>query len=630
MASNPIDSIAARLGIDIDDEERGFVADEQLRMVWAHAAAGTVLATVFAVLMAFHFREAVGATLVDIWIGIKILVAAIRVAQAQAFRREGSAGGEAWRRRTYALLALDGLIFGIAGFALVGLDHPTAALSIASLCGIACVAAFGLQVDRLATAAYIGPIILPTAVGCFFRGDAFGFYCGAGLTLFMLQAHISASRSAVRLAEVFLLRKHAARISAERSDALALAQRQSAAKSQFLGTVSHELRTPIHGMLGVARLVHVESTDPLVKHRMELVESSGTHLLSLVTDLIDVSRIDSGQMRVHRIVFDLYSEIERVADIYAVRAAEKGLAFTLDSALTGPTWVVGDPARTRQVLHNLLGNAVKFTNEGWIQLGVSLGEKPGDVTFRIRDTGIGISEEDQKTVFDAFRQIAPKAEGRRQGTGLGLTIAHEIAQLLNGHIALRSKPGFGSIFEFSLRLDPAAEPPSQPAGATSIAQEEEGGFRILVVEDNDVNFLIASSMLANLGHQVERAVDGADAVKRALRDIDRPELILMDCMMPGMDGFDATRSIRTQELAMGLSRVPIIALSAIVDEEMGQRAIACGMDDTLGKPFSNDDLRRAIRPWLALQQSERDGALAGILGADLAGERGRLPDGSSA
>ena len=136
--------------------------------------------------------------------------------------------------------------------------------------------------------------------------------------------------------------------------------------------------------------------------------------------------------------------------------------------------------------------------------------------------------------------------------------------------------------------------------------------RILLVEDNDVNFLIASSMLANQGHQVERASDGAEAVRRGLREIDRPDLILMDCMMPTMDGFEATRSIRIQETAMGLARVPIIALSAIIDEDMGRNAINAGMDDTLGKPFSNEDLRRVIRPWLALRESERQGALEGL------------------
>jgi signal transduction histidine kinase len=258
-----------------------------------------------------------------------------------------------------------------------GSDINTASLVTASLCCVACVATFGLQVSKVATGAYVVPIVVPMVIGMLVRADPFGIYGAIGLSMFLAQLLITASRSDAKLSEVFLLRIHSARISAEKVQALELVQRQSSVKSQFLGTVSHELRTPIHGMLGVARLVHVETTDPLVKKRMELVEASGTHLLGLVTDLLDISRIESGQMRIQRIAFDLSSEVERVADIYAVRAAEKGLAFTMDSHLTGSTWVIGDPVRTRQVLHNLLGNAMKFTHKGWVHLMVRPGRCPG-------------------------------------------------------------------------------------------------------------------------------------------------------------------------------------------------------------------------------------------------------------
>ncbi len=474
-------------------------------------------------------------------------------------------------------------------------------------------ATFGIQVSKVATAAYVVPIIAPMVLGMVLRGDAFGAYGGIGLTLFLVQVLITAGRSHAKLSEVFLLRIHAARISAEREQALELAQRQSAVKSQFLGTVSHELRTPIHGMLGVARLVHVESGDVVVKKRMELVEASGTHLLRLVTDLIDVSRIESGQMRIQRLVFDLRSEVERISDIYSVRAAEKGLVFTLDSRIEGSIWVTGDPVRLRQVLHNLLGNAIKFTKKGWIHLMVWYGTQPGEIHFEVRDTGIGISEEDQKLVFDAFRQVGSHIDARRQGTGLGLTIAHELAQLLGGGISLKSRPDFGSVFDFWVRLESATKPRSYDGPTDPLAGEGvDICARILLVEDNDVNALIAGSMLANQGHQVERVADGAEAVRRALREIDRPDLVLMDCMMPTMDGFEATRSIRAQEEAMGLSRLPIIALSAIIDEETSRQSLAAGMDDSLGKPFTNDALRDVMRPWLALRESARQGALEGL------------------
>jgi signal transduction histidine kinase/FixJ family two-component response regulator len=539
------------------------------------------------------------------------------------FRRRGFPGGSGWRQATYWLLALDGAVWGIAGLWLMGEDINTASLVTASLGCVACVATFGLQVSKVATGAYVVPIVVPMVLGMLFRADPFGVYGAIGLSLFLAQLLITANRSDAKLSEVFLLRIHAARISVERAQALELAQRQSAVKSQFLGTVSHELRTPIHGMLGVARLVHVESADPLVKKRMELIEGSGTHLLGLVTDLLDISRIESGQMRIQRIAFDLSSEVERVADIYAVRAAEKGLAFTMDSHLTGSTWVVGDPVRTRQVLHNLLGNAMKFTHKGWVHLMVRPGALPGKVHFEVRDTGVGISEEDQKVVFNAFSQVGTQAAGRRQGTGLGLTIAHEIAHLLGGDITLKSKPGFGSIFDFSAQFQPALEPSMRPARTDDLARADiEICARILLVEDNDVNALIAGSMLANQGHQVERVADGAEAVRRALREIDRPDLILMDCVMPSMDGFEATRSIRAQEAAMGLPRVPIIALSALIDEDTGRNSAEAGMDDALGKPFSDEDLRKVMRPWLALRQSERQGVLDGVERRDSVDENG--------
>ncbi len=607
-----LQDIADRLGVQLDRETREKVADEQLRMVWSHATVATLIASAFAVIAAYHLVGVVAVGLIQFWITLKLVVAALRVTQARTFARRGQPGGKFWRLSTYWLLAVDGSAWGVAGFWLMGTSIDTASLATASLCCVACVATFGFQVNRIATAAYVGPIVLSMLLGMLMRADSFGIYGAIGLSLFMVQVLITAKNSQSKLSEVFLLRIHTAHISAERAQALELAQRQSAAKSQFLGTVSHELRTPIHGMLGVARLVHVESADVLIKKRMELIEASGTHLLGLVTDLIDVSRVESGQMRIQQIPFDLRIEIERVADIYALRAAEKGLAFTLDSEVESATWVIGDPARLRQVLHNLLGNAIKFTQKGWIHLMVRSAGEPGEIHFEVRDTGIGISDEDQRVVFQAFQQVGA-AEGRRHGTGLGLTIAHEIAHLLGGGITLTSRPGFGSVFDFWIRFEQIDEPRFESRKADLLAVDGvDVCARILLVEDNDVNALVAGAMLANQGHQVEHVSDGVEAVKRALREIDRPDLILMDCMMPTMDGFDATRSIRAQEVAMALPRLPIIALSAIIDEDTGRATLDAGMDDSLGKPFTNDQLRRVMRPWLALRESERQGSLQGL------------------
>jgi CheY-like chemotaxis protein len=357
----------------------------------------------------------------------------------------------------------------------------------------------------------------------------------------------------------------------------------------------------------------VESGDPLIRKRMELIETSGTHLLSLVTELLDITRIESGQMRLQSVEFDLNAEVSRVADIYTVRAAEKGLSFTLESKVAGPCWVIGDPARTRQVLHNLLGNAIKFTHKGWVHLMFEMRSTDGEACFEVRDTGLGISDEDQGSIFNAFRQVGMACASRMEGTGLGLTIAREIARLLGGDITVSSKLGFGSIFRFTARLTPVekrspvarAEPSALPPPTTLPS-------RILLVEDNDVNALIASSMLANQGHRVERVADGVEAVRRALRQVDRPDLVLMDCMMPLMDGFEAARSIRIQERALGLERIPIIALSALLHEEGEQRCADAGMDDALIKPFTDAALRQIVAEWLPLNAPQHQGSMQDI------------------
>ncbi len=601
------------IDLELSQEERGRVTNEQLKLVWSHASVGSLVATAFAFVMAYQFRDVVSPAWLVGWLVLKVAVVAPRSVMASVYKRRGFPHGDAWRVPTYWLLGLDGIVFGIAGFWLMRFDVTTMSMAIASLGCVACVAAFGFQASKRATAAYAAPIIAPMVLGLLLRGDATGLYYAVGLSMLLASILISVGRTDAKMREVFELRIHAAKVSAERAHALELVRRESAAKTQFLGTVSHELRTPIHGMLGVARLTHVEATDPLTRKRMELIETSGTHLLRLVTDLIDVSRLESGQMKVTRVSFDLSDEVNRIADIYAVRAAEKGLAFTLDSSLPATAWIIGDPVRTRQVLHNLLGNAIKFTREGWVQLSVALDVPAGKVRFRVRDTGVGIAPSEQRAVFDAFHQVDGALSSNRQGTGLGLTIAREIAGLLGGDITLVSEPDFGSIFEFTIAAEPTAPPRVIEAPAEANASFAPAlGARILLAEDNDVNFLIASSMLASEGHQVERATNGEEAVRKALREIDRPDLILMDCMMPGMDGLDATRSIRTQERAMDLRPVPIIALSALTDESTMQQALECGMDDALGKPFAADDLLRTIRPWLALRESERNGDLLGV------------------
>ncbi|MBW8829243.1 MAG: response regulator [Burkholderiales bacterium] len=588
------------------------LADEQLRMVWEHASIGTAVATAFAMLMAWklptHFTA-----LVLPWVALKLAIAIPRIAQALIYNRRGHPDGKPWRGYTYALLAVDGIVWGLAGAVLAHDSIPVLAVVLPCLACIAIVATYGLQARLIATAAYVVPIVMLTAVSLLFRGDEFGTLWGLGSLALLGLLLSTARRYEKRLAENFLLRMKASRSeelkdaalalaqrnAEEREVALQLAQRKSAVKSQFLATMSHELRTPLHGILGIARLLNIESNDSAVRRRVELIESSGMHLLELINDLLDISRIESGQLKMYLSEFDLNAEACRVAEIYSMRAGDKGLSFSFDCRIKAPTWVRGDPSRLRQVLHNLLGNAVKFTKTGFVSM--SLEHVSAELyVFIVRDSGVGISPEDQAHIFEAFHQAGATASRPFEGTGLGLTIAREVAQAMGGDITCRSAPDVGSSFRFTVSLQPVAQAGQEARNSTDAPAPAaiRGEFQVLLAEDNDLNALIAQAFLEREGVVVERAVNGREAVRRALREVGRPSLVLMDVLMPTLDGVSATREIRAREQALGLARVPVIAMTATASDEDKGACLAAGMDDFLAKPFSAEQLAQVMAFWL--------------------------------
>jgi len=288
-----------------------------------------------------------------------------------------------------------------------------------------------------------------------------------------------------------------------------------------------------------------------------------------------------------------------VAEIYGVRAGDKGLSFSFDCRIEAPCWVRGDPSRLRQVLHNLLGNAVKFTKTGFVSMSLEHSGE-GQFTFVIRDSGVGIAAEDQRHIFEAFRQAGDTASRPFEGTGLGLTIAREVAQAMGGDITCRSAPDVGSSFRFSVALKRVGDAPQAPRIATEAAEPPaaRSDLLVLLAEDNDLNALIAKAFLEREGVAVERASNGQEAMRRALREVGRPDLVLMDVLMPTMDGVAATREIRAREHALGLARVPVIAMTATASDEDRSLCLAAGMDDFLPKPFSADQLAHVMALWL--------------------------------
>ncbi|CAN5907949.1 response regulator [soil metagenome] len=598
------------------------VQDEKLRLVWSHALFGGVAASVFAVLLACELRGSAAPVLAtDAWLAAKLAVAACRTGLAWRYPRLAAPGGARWQRLTLRWLMVDSAVWGLLAVPMLWVPLPTASMLVAALACVSCAGTFGLQISLRATAAYVVPMLLPAALLLIVRGDELGWLAGLSFLLLLALELVTALRSDKRLSDGLRAGWQSEALGVEKAAALTLALHQSAVKTQFLANISHELRTPLHGILGLARLVQLESTEPGVVRRVALIESSGEHLLSLINDLLDISRVEAGRFVMRNEPFELVAQLEHVAGVYAERAHEKGLVFTLDNHIAAPCWVRGDPARFRQVLHNLLGNAIKFTDAGFIHMLVEHAtRKAGDATeplvaCEVSDSGAGIAEGELAHIFEAFRQAGDTSAQPLDGTGLGLTISRDIARAMGGDVTVRSTVGVGTKLCFMARLprteapadapaELAAEPRSDAsAGAASfavaprVASPTAPARRVLVAEDNEVNALIAVAHLERQGLLVERVRDGAEAVQAALRAPQRPQLVLMDCRMPVLDGFAATRRIRAAEQAQGLARVPVIALTATAADADRQQCLDAGMDDFLSKPYGADELAAAVERW---------------------------------
>ncbi|MGE5451089.1 MAG: hybrid sensor histidine kinase/response regulator, partial [Acidobacteriota bacterium] len=539
---------------------------------------------------------------------------------------------------TLMALVVDAGVWGLAGlYVAVSAPWPLASFVIAVLACISCVATFGLQVSAIYTAGYTIPILAPTALGMVLRGEAVGELGGLGLVLLLGLQVATAMQSERRLMDSVRLRIQAEALAKEKEEALKTAMRQSAVKTQFLANMSHELRTPLHGILGMARLLRMNIQEPTLAQRIELIQSSGTHLLGLINDLLDISRIEAGQFMLRSERYDLCAQVAQLVGVYAMRAEDKGLSFDTDLQLPPNCWVQGDPARFRQVLHNLLGNALKFTPRGGIALSIQWDEATGLMRARVRDTGIGIGEEERDHIFKAFHQseIGAGADSS-EGVGLGLTIARDIARAMGGDVTADSHLGSGTTMTFTALLpsapaDRGAEPsassappaPASPLSTQSPAKAQRLGL-VLMAEDNDINALVASNYLELIGTDTERVKDGQEAVRQALRTVQRPDLILMDCDMPVMSGYEATRMIREQEQERGLPRIPIVALTATAGDAERQDCMAAGMDDFLSKPCDLEALTRTIERWIPrpLKPSCDDAAPAETMPNQIAANQG--------
>ncbi len=544
-----------------------------------------------------------------IWVCAVALVSAGRYALARLFWRAapGLSQTSRWERRYAAGAALAGLSWALGPlFLLPSGDVAEAPMLVVTLLCVGSVSVGTLAAQYKSLVILMTTMMAPTAIQVAALGGsvtwlgALGIVVASGLLLAMgwqsSQVIHKLVRTELELSQAL----------ADAATARCQAEAASEAKSRFLANMSHEVRTPLNGVLGLSELLLLDAMPNAQRRRVALIQRSAEHLLNLVNEVLDIAKIEAGHLQLNPVAVDLRALIVQTAELVAPTVATKRLGFQLDMDDSVPQWVEADTMRLRQVMLNLLTNAVKFTEQGQVWLrarATSAATEPGTtpawrLQIDVMDSGIGIRPDDAHRVFEPFAQADDTVSRRFGGTGLGLAVSRDIARQMGGDLGFESTYGEGATFTFVSLLLPADAPTSAaPTLARNQRMAQWPDAKVLLAEDNATNREVAQAMLQLLGIEVICAADGEEAVQRLMTE--KVDLVLMDCQMPGVDGFTATERLRAQGVvARNGKALPIMAFSASAFDTDRERALACGMDDFLAKPVSVDSMRQAIGRWL--------------------------------
>jgi signal transduction histidine kinase/ActR/RegA family two-component response regulator len=385
----------------------------------------------------------------------------------------------------------------------------------------------------------------------------------------------------------------AKRAELESVNARAAAEKAAGAKGDFLARMSHEIRTPLNGVLGMTQLLTDTPLTAEQREYVETIEQSGTLLLSIINDILDLSKIEAGHYRLLAAPFELRKMLAGVIQLILPALDRKGLSFNEAISPDLPAVIIGDTQSVQQMLLNLLSNAIKFTERGGITLGAGVVERSKDsvrISFSVRDTGIGILPEHQDRIFEVFEQISSGERSSAGGTGLGLPIASKLARMLGGELKVTSASGQGSLFEFSVPF--GIDPRESLSSAERTFPGVYSPLRLLVAEDNRVNAVLIQSFLTKAGHTVTMASDGVEVLR--LFALNSYDAVLMDIQLPVKDGLQTTAEIRRLEQARRVPRTPILAITAHAFAGARERYMSLGMDGYISKPFRRQDLLDAV------------------------------------
>jgi signal transduction histidine kinase/CheY-like chemotaxis protein len=371
-------------------------------------------------------------------------------------------------------------------------------------------------------------------------------------------------------------------------EALQAMQDALRAKGEFLAVVSHEIRTPMNGVLGMTQLLQMTELNEEQRRYCDTIQASGETLLAIINDILDMSKLDSGKVRLDVRPLQPRQVVREVADLLRAQAQSKGLYLDTEVAGDVPAWVYGDTTRLKQVITNLVGNALKFTHHGGVRVAMKMVTEGKVLECQVQDTGIGIPPDKVDRLFERFSQVDSSIGRRYGGTGLGLVICKHLVEAMGGDIGAQSKQHKGSTFTFRIPVSAAPAPAESPSAQPGAAKLPTA-LRILLVEDNTVNQMLAMGMLQKLGCAADLARDGEEALEK-VRRVDY-DLVLMDMQMPKMDGLSATRAIRSMPLR---NQPQIVALTANAMESDRQLCLSAGMNDFLAKPFKVGELQEKI------------------------------------
>lgn len=602
MALQQGSSATPHAASDIPIDEK--VEFELLRYLYHGTPVPVMGGSLFVMAASGFLVPAAGATTTWSWIAVKFLVMAWRLFDCWDFAHADNPREELvyWRRRYSTSVLADGCVWGSMGWLFLAHAEPLMhGVVVAILATVSTLGAFTLVSHLSIAVPFSLCLILPTALVHLLRGDPASLLIAGGEMVLALVLAFELRRGNASLVEVQRLRFENAAIADQRQQALQEARQSNAAKSRFLATVSHALRTPLNGILGMTQLLEQDPQLPLAprqSERLRVVTHSARHLMRVIGDLLELSRIQFDRLALDPQPTRLPRLVHDVAGLMGHVAAEKGLGLTVQIDAQLPAWAQCDGDRVRQVLHNLLDNAIKYTERGQVHLEVS--RDGWLIRFVVQDTGPGVPAAQRERIFEPFEQGDRGQRSVEAGTGLGLSIARHLARAMGGEVICQEPAsGRGATFVFTMAYLPSAERPMPDSGPVPLDEPPAFIGRILVAEDNAVNAMVATAMLDRLGARWALATDGAQALDMLQQE---PfDLVLMDCQMPVLDGWEATRRWRALEGAhagAARRRLPIVAVTANAVVGDAQACLDAGMDAYLAKPFKLDDLLALLRRYL--------------------------------